>query len=186
MRVSSRLQAAKLAQAIDLDGVTSLVDLGCGSGDYSIALSQAHPGLKIISCDYPAVIDLVRKHVSEADLLDRITPTALDVLHDPLPKADAILLSHVLDGYGKEQVSSLLKRVYDALEPGGRLFLHAHIPSLSSGLFPYMFGLILLANTEEGEVRDTDDLRTLLREAGFRELQTSKVSALSGLLSAIK
>ncbi|MFI2426281.1 methyltransferase [Streptomyces sp. NPDC018955] len=186
MRVSSRLQADRLAAAAPLDGVRHIIDLGCGSGDYSIALAKRHPGLRVTSLDYPAVTDLARANVAEAGLEDRIEVVSADIMEDAWPEGDAVLLSHVLDGYGPERAAHLVKRIHAHLPDGGRLLVHSHMPSLASGLFPSMFGLILLVNTEEGEVRDVDEIRSWVADAGFRDVATRNVSALSGLLVATR
>ncbi|MFD6418202.1 methyltransferase [Streptomyces sp. NPDC060194] len=186
MRVSSRLQADKLAKAAPLKGTDHVIDLGCGSGDYSIALARHNPELKVTSLDYPAVCDLVRANVAEAGVGDQITVQPADIMNDPWPETATVLLSHVLDGYGPERASHLIKRIYEHLPEGGRLLVHAHMPSLATGLFPYMFGLILLVNTEEGEVRDDEDILGWVREAGFSSVETSNVSLLSGLVVATK
>lgn len=186
MRVSSRLQADKLAAAVPLDGVRNIIDLGCGSGDYSIALAKHHPGLRVTSLDYPAVCELTKANVAEAGLADQVEVRPTDIMSDPWPASDAVLLSHVLDGYGPERAAHLIGRIHEHLPHGGRLLVHAHMPSLATGLFPYMFGLILLVNTEEGEVRDSEDILGWVREAGFGDVRTSNISLLSGLVVATK
>ena len=186
MRVSSRLQAGKLAEAAPLDGVRHVVDLGCGSGDYSIALATRHPELRVTALDYPAVTDLARANVREAGLEDRVEVRAADIMADEWPASDAVLLSHVLDGYGPERAAHLVRRIHTHLPADGLLLVHSHMPTLASGLFPAMFGLILLVNTEEGEVRDVDEIRGWVEDAGFRRITTRNVSLLSGLLTATK
>lgn len=186
MRVSSRLQAGKLAETAPLDGVRHVVDLGCGSGDYSIALATRHPELRVTALDYPAVTDLARANVREAGLEDRVEVRAADIMADEWPASDAVLLSHVLDGYGPERAAHLVRRIHTHLPAEGRLLVHSHMPTLASGLFPAMFGLILLVNTEEGEVRDVDEIRDWVADAGFRQITTRNVSLLSGLLTATK
>lgn len=185
-RVSSRLQADSLATTAPLSGVGRLLDLGCGSGDYSVAIARKNPEIRIIAMDYPAVCDLAGRNVAEAGVDDIVEVRPNDILRDPWPECDAILLSHVLDGYGPERAAKLIEKVYSALPTGGRLLVHAHMPSLATGVFPYLFGLILLGNTEEGEVRDVDDVMGWVRNAGFRDVETCSVSLLSGLLTAYK
>ncbi|MBV8539485.1 MAG: methyltransferase domain-containing protein [Pseudonocardiales bacterium] len=186
MRVSSRLQADSLAAAVPLWGVSMLLDLGCGSGDYSVAIARKNPDIRIIAMDYPAVCELAGRNVAEAGVGDIVEVRANDILRDPWPECDAVMLSHVLDGYGSEQAAKLIEKVYNALPAGGRLLVHGHMPALATGVFPYLFGLILLGNTEDGEVRDVDDIRGWVRDAGFRDVETCTVSLLSGLLTAYK
>jgi len=185
-RVSSRLQADNLAATAPLSDVGRLLDLGCGSGDYSVAIARKNPEIRIIAMDYPAVCELASRNVAEGGVGDIVEVRPNDILRDPWPDCDAILLSHVLDGYGPQRAAQLIEKIYRALPTGGRLLVHSHMPSLATGVFPYLFGLILLGNTEEGEVRDVDDIIGWVREAGFRDVETHTVSLLSGLLTAYK
>jgi 4-amino-anhydrotetracycline N4-methyltransferase len=186
MTVSSRLQADALAATAPLSGVRTLLDLGCGSGDYAVAIARRNPEIAIIAMDYPAVCELAVRNVVQAGFGDTVEVRPNDILRDPWPSCDAILLSHVLDGYGDKQAAGLIEKVYRALPAGGKLLVHAHMPSLSMGVFPYLFGLILLGNTAEGEVRDVDDIVGWVRQAGFHDIRTCNVSLLSGLLTACK
>jgi SAM-dependent methyltransferase len=185
MQVSSRLQAAQLARSAEMSHITHLLDLGCGSGAYSAALARQYPGLRITAMDYPAVCELASHVIAEAGVSGTVEVRPADIMRDPWPQSDAILLSHVLDGYGS-QAEKVIEKAYTALPTGGQLFVHGHMPSLATGLFPFLFGLILLGNTEEGEVHDADDVALWMRRAGFHDVQTSNVSVLSGLITGIK
>ena len=186
MRVSSRLQADELAQKLCLPARTTLVDLGCGSGDYSIAIARQHPEVRVIAVDYPAVSAIASRNVAEAGLSARIDVRSANIMTDPLPMADAILLSHVLDGYGREQTRHLVTKIFQELRPEGHLHIHSHMPDVSEGVFPALFGVILLINTEEGEVYEASELEELLRGVGFGSVTREEVSFLSGLISAIR
>ena len=186
MRVSARLQADPLAERLDLVSGSTLVDLGCGSGDYLIAIARRHPGVRIIAVDYPAISEIASRNVAAAGLEDRVEFRPGDIMKDLLPECDAVLLSHVLDGYGRDQARHLVSKMFDEMRGGGRLFVHSHMPDLSEGLFPNLFGVILLINTEEGEVYEAVDLMEIIRGAGFSDLSTQRVSFLSGLISAVR
>lgn len=186
MRVSARLQADPLAERLDLVSGSTLVDLGCGSGDYLIAIARRHPGVRIIAVDYPAISEIASRNVAAAGLEDRVEFRPGDIMKDLLPECDAVHLSHVLDGYGRDQARHLVSKMFDEMRGGGRLFVHSHMPDLSEGLFPNLFGVILLINTEEGEVYEAVDLMEIIRGAGFSDLRTQRVSFLSGLISAVR
>ncbi|MFJ2967578.1 methyltransferase [Streptomyces collinus] len=186
VRVSARLQVDQLAAAIPLDGVARLLDLGCGSADYTVAIAQAHPDLKITGVDYPAVCEIAREHVEAHGVGHQVDIQPTNIFEDPLPACDAVLLSHILDGYGTGQVQKIIAKVYDRLPKGGKVIVHSHMPSLSTSVFPSVFGLILLANTEEGEVREVTDITAWMQDAGFEKVDTRAVSPLSGLLVATK
>ncbi len=179
---SALLQAEELAAAFPLPEARQLLDLGCGSGAYSITLVQTNPSRRIIARDYPAVCDVAQEYIDQAGVSDRVQLSPGDILRDPYPEGcDVVLLSHVLDGYGDEQGRHLLQRIYDYLPKGGTLLMHGHVPSRARVPFPYVFGLILLVNTEEGEVHDEDVIREWGADAGFQEPTVSEITPLSTL-----
>jgi SAM-dependent methyltransferase len=179
---SALLQAEELAAKIPLPEARQLLDLGCGSGAYSITFAQANPSLRIIARDYPAVCEVAQEYVDQAEVSDRVQFSPGDILRDPYPAGcDVVLLSHVLDGYGQEQGKHLIQRIYDYLPKGGTLLIHSHVPSRARVPFPYVFGLILLANTEEGEVHDEDVIREWIATAGGRDVTVSEITPLSAL-----
>ncbi|MEN1969184.1 methyltransferase [Lentibacillus sp. N15] len=183
---SAIVQAKTLAKECLLKG-EHLADLGCGSGAYSIEIALANPNIKITSMDYPAVCDVASEYVRNANLQDQISFYPGDLFNDPLPTGiDSILLSHVLDGYGRKRSYQLLKRIYAALPTGGQLIIHAHLPERAEASFPFLFNLILLANTAEGEAHDEKTLEAWLNKIGFSQLEIKKISPISSLVTCIK
>jgi predicted nicotinamide N-methyase len=179
---SALLQAEELAAKVPLPEARQLLDLGCGSGAYSITFAQANPSLRIIARDYPAVCEVAQEYVNQSEMSNRIQFSPGDILREPYPAGcDIVLLSHVLDGYSQEQGQRLIQRIYDYLPKGGTLLIHGHVPSRARVPFPYAFGLILLANTEEGEVHDEDVIREWIAAAGGRDVTVLEITPLSAL-----
>src|SRR5262245_33111154 len=113
-----------LAKTQDLAELRCLLDLGGGSGAFSIEIVRRH-GLSAIVVDHPAVIAVARTIVSEAGLADRIRCVAGDVVPGPWPAgADLILLSYVVSSYGSAVLRDLLARAHAYLPPGGGLIIH--------------------------------------------------------------
>ena len=99
-----------LAKTHDLRQFTCLLDLGGGSGAFSIEAARRH-GLSAIVVDHPSVVAVARKIVGEAGLGDRIRCVAGDVVAGPWPEGgDLILLSYVVSSYGPETLRDLLAR----------------------------------------------------------------------------
>ena len=113
-----------LAKTEDLAGFTRLLDLGGGSGAFSIEIARRH-GLSAILVDHPSVVAVARTIVDEAGLGDRIRCVAGDVVAGPWPAgADLILLSYVVSSYGPATLRDLLARARAYLPPGGGLIIH--------------------------------------------------------------
>jgi hypothetical protein len=66
---------------------------------------------------------------------------------------------------------SFLRKVADALAPGGQVAVVEFVPNQDriSPPIPAGFGLTMLAGTPEGDVYTEADLRSMLAEAGLHE-----------------
>jgi ubiquinone/menaquinone biosynthesis C-methylase UbiE len=117
--------AAVLAKAIDFTGRTRLLDVGGGSGAFSITLCQRHPALRATILDLPGVQATAQTYVRDAGVADRVTFVPGNALETPWPGThDVVLLSYLLSAVSARDVDPLLARAYDALVPGGMLLLH--------------------------------------------------------------
>ncbi len=97
-----------LARDHDLSAFTRLLDLGGGSGAFSIEIARRH-GLSAIVVDRPSVVAVARKIVEESGLADRIRCVPGDAVTGPWPDgADLILLSYVVSSYGPDVLRELL------------------------------------------------------------------------------
>ena len=113
-----------LARNHDLSGFTRLLDLGGGSGAFSIEIARRH-GLPAIVVDRPPVVAVARKIVAEAGLADRIRCVPGDAVTGSWPEgADLILLSYVVSSYGPDVLRDLLARAHAYLPLGGGLVIH--------------------------------------------------------------
>src|SRR5262245_61354311 len=117
--------AAVLARIVDLKEARRLLDVGGGSGAFSITLCRRFPELRATILDFPAVQTVAAAFVHEAGLSERITFTPGNALSTSWPAGqDVILLSYLLSAVSALGVDQLLTRAFGALAPGGRVVLH--------------------------------------------------------------
>jgi cyclopropane fatty-acyl-phospholipid synthase-like methyltransferase len=186
-RASSLLMAENLAGQVRLAERTHLVDLGCASCAYSIALAKANPGLRITAVDQPSVAEVAAEFVAAEGLSGQITTRGSNIFADTFPDCDTALLSHVIQGFERERSRELINHVYGWLPEGGHLLLHTHLPECAQTTFPFLFGLILqINNTQGGEAHGQELTCQWLREAGFGDLTVTTVSPISALITAVK
>jgi hypothetical protein len=113
-----------LAKTYDFASHQCLLDLGGGSGAFSIEAVRRH-GLTAIVVDHPSVVAVAGRIIAEAGLADRIRCVAGDVVTGVWPPgADLILLSYVVSSYGPATLRDLLARARAYLPAGGGLVIH--------------------------------------------------------------
>jgi SAM-dependent methyltransferase len=187
MRAASLVMAEELAASTDLANRRKLVDLGCGSGAYSVALARANAQLDVTAVDQPAICEAAQDLVNEAGLQERVHVRPANVFEEEFPDHDVALLSHVIQGFNRDVAQTLIRKVHSWLPAGGELLVHTHLPERASTPFPYLFGLILLINnTQGGEAHGEEITRAWLVDAGFEVAEVRAVSPISAVIRAVK
>ncbi len=117
---------AVLAKKLELGpDATTLLDVGGGSGAFSIMFCKRYPNLQATVIDFPNVIEVGLKFVAEEDLEDRISFIATDgTEHDWPQDQDVVLMSYLLSGVPANTISGLCEEAYHVLKPGGLLAVH--------------------------------------------------------------
>ena len=116
--------ARKFLREVDLSGRHMLLDLGGGSGAYSIEAAKRYPDLKAIVLDLPEVVVISREFIAEHGVADRVSAEACDFTSDNFPSgADVILMNSNLPQYSGAVIEMVLRKAYDALVPGGEMHI---------------------------------------------------------------
>ncbi len=172
------LAAARLlAERLDLGAARSLLDVGGGSGAFSIALCAAHPGLRATVLDLPAVLPVAAEHCSAAGLTDRITLLPGDATTADWPDGqDVVLMSYLLSALDDDQIDVVLARAAASLHPGGLLVVHDFVldDDEAGPQFAALWFLQYLAYHPGGVSFSAAELGGRLRANGFAD-QTAEV-----------
>jgi ubiquinone/menaquinone biosynthesis C-methylase UbiE len=117
--------AHALARLVDLAGCAQLLDVGGGTGAFSITLCRRYPTLRARIIDFPSVRDLAERLIEEAELGSRITYLPGNALSTEWPHGqDVILMSYLLSAVAETMSTDLLARAFRSLKPGGLLIVH--------------------------------------------------------------
>ncbi|GAA4608345.1 8-O-methyltransferase [Actinoplanes octamycinicus] len=114
----------ELAEAVDWSGYKSFVDLGGARGNLAAVLVERHPHLEATCYDLPRTAPIFDEHIGRLGLTGRIAFTAGDFFTDPIPSADVIVLGHILHGFDADRSRALLRRVFEAVRPGGAVLIY--------------------------------------------------------------
>jgi acetylserotonin N-methyltransferase len=175
MQAHSLPAANALARSGLLAGIRHLLDVGGGSGCYSIALAEQHPEFHATVLDLPAMCECATSYIAKAALQSRIGVFAGDMLRRDWPIGyDAILLCNVLHDWSFETSAELVARAFAALPSGGRILVHEMLLD-DDGAGPpttAAFSLMMLLATW-GQQFTREELYSLFRRAGFRDFRTT-------------
>jgi hypothetical protein len=117
--------ARLMAKRVDLKDRRKLLDVGGGSGAYSIAFCGANPQLSATILDFPETVDTAKRYARAAGLADRIAHLAGNAVAVDWPGGhDVILMSYVWSAVGEADIAILAKRAVAALPPAGLLLVH--------------------------------------------------------------
>jgi ubiquinone/menaquinone biosynthesis C-methylase UbiE/predicted transcriptional regulator len=174
MHVVGRTLSEDIAVDLDLSGYRKLLDIGGGSGTYTIALLRRNPEMKAILFDLKEVIEMARERLSSEGLLDRAELIAGDFYADELPGGSELaLLSAIIHQNSREQNVELFKKTFRALVPGGAILVRDHIMNEQRTWPPEgaMFAINMLVNTAGGDTYTFLEVEQDLRNAGFKHVK---------------
>jgi predicted O-methyltransferase YrrM len=165
--------AAGLVKAIDLKNYKKVLDIGGASGIYAAALVSAFPNLRGAVFEKPPVDKVAGYSISKLGLNEKIDVVAGDMFHDGLPQGyDVHFISHVLHDWDLPEIKNVLKNSYRNLSPGGIIIVHdAHINKTKTGPLSVAEYSVLLMFLSEGKCYSVGEMKELLQEAGFTEIE---------------
>lgn len=147
-----------------------LLDIGGGSGTWTLAFLRASPPARATLFDLPPVIPLARKRMAAAGMAERVTLVAGDFMTDPLPPgADLAWVSAIVHQNSRRQNRQLFARVFQALAPAGRIVIRDLLmdATRTRPVAGALFAVNMLVATEGGGTFTFDELREDLEAAGF-------------------
>lgn len=157
-----------LSERVSLDGATTLLDVGGGSGIYSIAWLRRHPALRAIVWDRPEVLKVAQEMAEQYGVADRLECQPGDMFRDRVPSADVVLLSNILHDWDEPECQELVTRCAAALPAGGRLLIHdVLLNDDHSGPLPIALYSAALFTLTEGRAYSAREFQSWLTEAGL-------------------
>lgn len=166
--------APGIAAQIDLKGRKRLLDLGGGPGTYAIHFCKENPRLKATVFDLPTTEPFARKTIARFGLSDRVDFVPGNFIEDEIPaRYDVAWLSHILHGESPADCQAIVDKAAGVLDPGGLCLIHEFILNnqFDGPVFPALFSLNMLVNTENGRSYSEAQVREMMEKAGIRNLR---------------
>jgi len=182
-------RAPHVVRAVGIEGLERMLDVGGGSGAYSIAFAKAGEKLRVELLDLPAVCNLAQGYIEKAGLSGRIATRTVDLRSDDLGSGyDLVFVSAICHMLSEEENLDLIKRCRQALKPGGRLVIQDFIlePDKTSPKSAALFSLNMLVGTEHGASYSEPEYAVWMRAAGFANVARVRLPGPSGLMIGAK
>jgi len=189
MHKNASLRAAQVARTVDTAGVKRMLDVGGGSGAYSIAFAQKEKELSADIFDLPTVVPIAQRHIDEAGLSSRVKARVGDMRTDPLGEDyDLVLFSAIYHMHDPDKNAELTANAFAALNPGGRIVIQDFVlnSDKTSPFTAALFALNMLVGTPHGSSYSLDEYTEWLTKAGFTDVQLVPLMGPTALVTAVK
>lgn len=184
----SRAANVAIAQRLPWAKYRSFVDVGTAQGDLAVQIAKANPHLSGVGFDLDPVAPVFANYVAEQGLSDRLRFVVGDFFTDDLPRADVVLMGHILHDWSLEQKQTLIRKAYDTLPDGGALVVYEAIidDERSQNAFGLLMSLNMLIETPAGFDYTGADCCTWMTAAGFRETRVERVAGPDSMVVGTK
>jgi SAM-dependent methyltransferase len=152
-----------------------LLDIGGASGGWCIGIRKTNPQLRCVIFDLPDARELAEKSIAEAGESEWITFQEGSFFTDELPRgADVALLSSIVHNWAPDESRIILRKAFDALEPGGTLIVREHFfeDDWDGPAEAIMDAFVMLGKDgQSGWQPSYGEVEDLMREIGFTDFE---------------
>lgn len=180
--------AQTIARKFPWSQYQSFVDVGAAQGGLPVVLAQTHGHLTGIGADLPVVRPIFEKYIASHGLQQRLSFTPLDFFRMPFPRADVIIMGHILHDWDLPTKKMLIGKAFDALPVGGALIVFESIidDERQSNAFGLLMSLNMLIETRGGFDYTGADCATWMSEAGFKQTRVEHLSGPDSMVIGVK
>ena len=182
MHDRAKRQAPQQLANIDLSDIKSILDIGGGSGAYSMEFVSKKPEIEATVFDLPGVVPITKIFLDKEGFSDRIKIHAGDYTTDDLPKGfDLAFLSAIIHSNSLEINRVLIKKCFDSLNKNGKIVIQDWIMNndRTQPLSGAVFAINMLVGTESGDCFTEQEVTEMLNAAGFKNI--SRIEFETGL-----
>ncbi len=184
MHWRAQQMADPIVRLLDLEGVSRVLDVGGGSGAFSMAFVRAGAGIHAVVFDLPNVVALTRNYVASAGYAAQISTITGDYRTDELPGGfDLVFLSAIVHANSFDENRRLIRKCANAVVPGGQVVVLDQIMNedRTAPLPAAMFALNMLVGTGGGDTYTESEVRGWMEEVGLSNV-TRKDTAFNNAL----
>jgi len=165
--------ASAIAERFAWSDFRTFADIGCAQGGTATAVAMRHRHIEGIGFDLPPVRPVFEDYVRAAGVSARLRFQAGDFFAGDLPRADVLILGHILQHWNLEQKILLIEKCHRALPSGGALIVYDWIldDDRRSNALGLLMSLNMLIETSGGFDYTGADCRGWMQSRGFRGIE---------------
>jgi hypothetical protein len=166
----------------------TFVDIGTAQGGLPVQIALAHAHVTGGGFDLPVVRPIFEEYVASFKFSDRLKFIEGNFFNDPLPRADVLIMGHILHDWDLDEKRMLLHKAYDALPPGGAMIVFDAVidDDRRSNAFGLLMSLNMLIETNGGFDYTGADCCRWMRETGFAEAYVEHLAGPDSMVVGIK
>jgi hypothetical protein len=164
------------------------VDVGTAQGDLAVQIALANPHLAGIGFDLPEVAPIFEDYTTQCGVAERVRFVGGSFFDEPLPKADVVLMGHILHDWDLPTKKMLVAKAYEALPAGGAFIVYEAIidDDRSKNAFGLMMSLNMLIETPGGFDYTGADCCGWMTEAGFTSTRVEPLVGPDSMVVGVK
>ena len=177
-----------IARAFPWQDYHTFVDVGTAQGDLAVQIALANPGLRGLGFDLPEVAPIFEEYVRATGVADRVAFAPGSFFDEDLPKADVVLMGHILHDWDLPTKKMLVRKAFEAIPAGGALIVYEAIidDDRSNNAFGLMMSLNMLIETPGGFDYTGADCMAWMKDAGFTATRVEPLVGPDSMVIGIK
>lgn len=179
----------QLAERLEPPQAGRVLDVGCGSGVWSLAILEAHASLHGTGLDFPRVLDTYKAEAKARGVAERVTTIEGNMHEVTLDEGayDLITIANVVHLEPEERLEPLFSRLRPALKEGGELvIIDAIHESPACAISRAVYALHLSMRVAEGVVHAPAALQRALQQSGYGRVSVIELAPEAGALGALR
>jgi hypothetical protein len=166
----------------------TFVDVGTAQGDLAVQIVLANEHLTGVGFDLPEVAPHFEEYVGHNGVQERLRFLAGDFFAEELPKADVVVMGHILHDWSLDEKRRLIEKAHEALPKGGALIVYETIidDDRSTNAFGLLMSLNMLIETEHGFDYTAADCMGWMADAGFSKTHAEHLVGPDSMVIGVK
>jgi ubiquinone/menaquinone biosynthesis C-methylase UbiE len=162
--------AEQTEKLVHSDSAVKVLDIAAGHGLFGILIAKKNPKAMVVALDWPSVLTVAHENAERFGVSERHSLLAGNALEVPFGEGFHLaLVANLLHHWDRTTIHFFLRKVHEALAPGGRVVVVEFAPNDDRVTPPASasFALTMFANTPAGDAYTVSEHLEMLGSAGF-------------------